>query len=126
MRSKLLIPAIFAGLLAGSGIAAAKIVHDASGSAFPTEGIREWDGMRRAISSVSRTARAAAAAAAARAYSYIPLPNGRKAERQARRAWATTRRQLSPVAQDARTGRLEWTQCELLSSWTRCPFDVYD
>ena len=124
MRSKLLISSIFAGLLAGSGIAAAQVVHDSSGSAFQTQGIREWDGMRRATPSVSRTARAAAAAATARAYSYIPVPNGRRAERQAREAWATARRQPSLPAQDA--GRLEWTQCESLSSWTLCPFDVYD
>lgn len=43
-----------------------------------------------------------------------------------RRAWATPRRQPSLPAQDARTGRLEWTQCESLSAWTVCPFDLYD
>jgi hypothetical protein len=43
-----------------------------------------------------------------------------------RRAGATPRRQPSLPAQDTRTGRLEGTQCESLSSWMVCPFDLYD
>ena len=124
MRSKLLISSIFAGLLVGSGIAAAQVVDDPPGSAFQTRGIREYDGLRPTPSVSSRTARAAAAAT--RAYASTRVPNDRRAERQARRAWATSGLLLSLPARDARTGRLEWTQCESLSSWTVCPFDLYD
>jgi hypothetical protein len=112
--------------LAGSGIAAAQVVDDPPGSAFQTQGIREYDGLRPTPSVFSRTARAAAAAASARAYSYIPVPNRRRAEQQARRAWATPWRQPSLSAQAARTGRSEWAQCQQLRSRTACPFDVYD
>ena len=74
MQSKLLIASIFAGLLAGSGIAAARVVDDPPGSAFQTQGIREYDGLRSTPSVFSRTARAAAAAQMAHAYAYIPTP----------------------------------------------------
>jgi hypothetical protein len=70
MRSKLIVASIFAGLLVGSGIAAAQVVDDPPGSAFQTQGIREWDGLRATPSVFSRTARAAAAA---HAYAYIPV-----------------------------------------------------
>jgi hypothetical protein len=43
MRSKLLIASIFAGLLAGTGIAVAQIVDDPPGSVYQTQGIRESD-----------------------------------------------------------------------------------
>ena len=72
MRSKLLISSIFAGLLAGSGIAAAQVVDDPPGSAFQTQGIREYDGLRPTPSVFSRKSRPAATA---RAFAYIPLPN---------------------------------------------------
>jgi hypothetical protein len=85
MRSKLLIASIFAGLLAGSGMAAAQIVDDPPGSAFQTQQNREGlEGVRGTPSVNSRTARAAAAARQARgaaaaarqarAYAYIPVP----------------------------------------------------
>jgi hypothetical protein len=74
MRSKLLIASIFAGLLFGSGIAEAQVVDDPPGSAFQTQGIREYDGLRATPSVFSRTARAAAAAQASHAYAYIPSP----------------------------------------------------
>src|SRR5215471_14879657 len=94
MRSTLLISSIFAGLLAGSGIAAAQVVDDPPGSAFQTQGIREYDGLRPTPSVFSRTARAAAAPSAPRAYAFIPVPNGRnRVERQGLRAWATSQRQ---------------------------------
>jgi len=57
MRSKLLIASIFAGLLAGSGIAAARIVDNPPGSGFQTQMIQEGlEGVR------------------ARAYAFIPVP----------------------------------------------------
>jgi hypothetical protein len=73
-QSKLLIASIFAGVLAGSGIAAAQVVDDPPGSMFQTQGIREYDGLRSTPSVFSRTARAAAAAQTAHAYVYIPTP----------------------------------------------------
>jgi hypothetical protein len=124
MRKFLLVSTL--AFLAGTGLAAAQIADDPPGSAFQTQGIREYDGLRPTPSVFSRTARAAAAASAARAYASIPIPNGRTAERQARRAWATSRLQLSLPAQDARTGRSEWARCQSLRSRTACPFDVYD
>src|SRR6516225_2214450 len=119
MTSKFLIASVFAGLLAGSGIAAAQVVYDPPGSAFQTRGIREYDGLRPTPSAFSRKSRAAAPAAGARAFAYIPVPNGRRAEREARRAWATPW-----PAQDAPTGRLGWAQCQQLRSRTACAFDV--
>jgi hypothetical protein len=77
MRSKLLIASIFAGLVASTGITAAQVADDPPGSAFQTQGIREYDGLRATPSVFSRTARAAAAAhaaAAGHAYAYIPAP----------------------------------------------------
>jgi hypothetical protein len=70
MRSKLLIASIFAGLLTGSGIAAAQVVDDPPGSAFQTQGIRENLGYRPTPSVFSRTARATAAA---HTFAYIPV-----------------------------------------------------
>jgi hypothetical protein len=115
--------------LAGTGLAAAQIADDPPGSAFQTQGIREYDGLRptpSVFSRTARTARAAAAAPAARAYASIPVPNGRRVEQQGLRAWATSRRQPSLPAQDVRAGRSEWARCQSLSSRTACPFDVYD
>jgi len=74
MRSKLLIALLFAGFLAGTGMAAAQIADDPPGSAFQTQGIRESMGYPATPSVFSRTARAAAAAQAAHAYAYIPAP----------------------------------------------------
>ena len=82
MKSKLLIASIFAALLNGSGIAAAKIADDPPGSVFQTQGIRESEGLRavpspyvRAAQAAQfRAARAAALARQARAYAYIPVP----------------------------------------------------
>ena len=71
MRSKLLIASIFAGLLFGSGIAEAQVVDDPPGSAFQTQGIREYDGLRPTPSVFSRKSRPAATA---RAFAYIPSP----------------------------------------------------
>ena len=62
------------GLLAGSGIAVARIVDDPPGSVFQTQGIREEEGLRRVPSPYVRAARAAAAARQAHAYAYIPVP----------------------------------------------------
>ena len=59
------------GLLAGSGIAVARIVDDPPGSVFQTQGIREEEGLRRVRSPYVRAARAAAAARHAHAYAYI-------------------------------------------------------
>jgi hypothetical protein len=73
MRSKLLIASIFAGLVASTGIAAAQVVDDPPGSAYQTQGIREWNGQRATPSVFSRTARAAAAAAHDY-YAYISAP----------------------------------------------------
>jgi hypothetical protein len=112
--------------LAGTGLAAAQIADDPPGSAFQTQGIREYDGLRPTPSVFSRTARAAAASSAARAYAYIPVPKGRRAERQGLRAWAASQRQPSLPAQDVRAGGSEWARCQSLSSRTACPFDVYD
>ena len=124
MRKFLLVSTL--AFLAGTGLAAAQIADDPPGSAFQTQGIREYDGLRPTPSVFSRKSPAVAAAAGALAYSYIPVPNGRRAEREGRRAWATTRLQLSLPAQNARTGRLEWARCQSLRSRTVCPFDVYD
>src|SRR5215471_21837355 len=86
MRSKLLIASIFAGLLAGSGMAAAQIVDNPPGSAFQTQQIQEGlEGVRSTPSVYFRPARraaaarqargAAAAARQAQAYAYIPVPS---------------------------------------------------
>jgi hypothetical protein len=78
MRSTLLIASIFAGLLAGSGIAAAQIVDDPPGSVFQTQQIQEGlEGVRGTPSVNFRPARRAAAARQARAYAYIPVPSVR-------------------------------------------------
>ena len=61
------------GLLAGSGIAVARIVDDPPGSVFQTQGIREEEGLRRVPSPYVRAARAAAAARQAHAYAYMPV-----------------------------------------------------
>ena len=124
MRKFLLVSTL--AFLAGTGLAAAQIADDPPGSAFQTQGIREYDGLRPTPSVFSRTARAAAVPSAARAYAFIPVPNGLRAERQGLRAWATSRRQPSLLAQDLRAGRSEWTRCQSLSSRMACPFDVYD
>jgi hypothetical protein len=62
------------GLLAGSGMAVARIVDDPPGSAFQTQGIREEEGLRRIPSPYVRAARAAARARHAHAYAYMPVP----------------------------------------------------
>jgi hypothetical protein len=123
MRKFLLVSTL--AFLAGTGLAAAQIADDPPGSAFQTQGIRENDGLRADPSVFPRTARAAAAPSAARAYAYIPVPNGRRAERGLR-AWAASRRQPSLPVQDVRAGRPAWARCQSLSSRTACPFDVYD
>jgi hypothetical protein len=113
-------------LLAGTGLAGAQIADDPPGSAFQTQGIRENDGLRPTPSVFPRTARATAAIPVARAYAFIPVPNGRRAEREGLRAWATLPRQPTLHAQDGRAGRSEWARCQSLSSRKICPFDVYD
>ena len=126
LRSGLIIASGLAGVLSGTELAAAQIADDPPGSAFQTQGIREYDGLRPTPSLFSRTARAAAAPSASRAYAYIPVPNGRnRVERQGLRAWATSQRQLGVPAQ-RRAGRSEWTRCQSLSSRSACPFDIYD
>ena len=66
------------GLLAGSGIAVARIVDDPPGSVFQTQGIREEEeGLRRVPSPYARAARAAARARHAHAYAYMPVPAAR-------------------------------------------------
>jgi hypothetical protein len=67
LRSNILIASIVAGLVAMTGVAAAQVVDDPPGSAFQTQGIREWDGLRATPSVWSRTA---ARARAIRGYAY--------------------------------------------------------
>ena len=82
MRSTLLIASIFAGLLAGSGIAAAQIVDDPPGSLYQTQGILEGDeGVRGSPYVYIRAARAAAAR---QAHAYAPAVQHHKAVRHHR------------------------------------------
>jgi len=82
MRSKLLIAAVFAGSLAGSGMAVAQIVDDPPGSLYQTQGIIESDeGVRDIPSVYIRTARAAAAR---QAHAYAPAVPHHKAVRHHR------------------------------------------
>jgi len=61
------------GLLAGSGIAVARIVDDPPGSVFQTQGIRKEEGLRGVPSPYVRAARAAARARQAHAYAHMPV-----------------------------------------------------
>jgi hypothetical protein len=82
MRSKLLIAAVFAGSLAGSGMAVAQLVDDPPGSLYQTQGIIESDEGVRDIPSVY--IRAARAAAARQAQAYAPAVQHHKAVRHHR------------------------------------------
>jgi hypothetical protein len=78
MRSKLLIAAVFAGSLAGSGMAVAQIVDDPPGSLYQTQGIIESDEGVRDISSVYIRARPGGSrAAGSRLCARSTAPQGR-------------------------------------------------